>query len=220
MKPPATPETYKEDSRNDINQVRTIKRGYIIPDLNRGRLITEMRVSDLHNNNLIETTNSTPNLSDEISTHINSSSLTLCRDNVTTTPYPAVNENKSKLNISAIKYPKQYNRRYCCGYFKTRSGCCFAWLAFIIVSLVSLGFLGYYYRPIFPQFIIGSPYIPLDSKPLITLGENESFSTLIKAANKTNPFIMGYTYAVNVSIFSQMKMNIDISVISLTVNIQ
>jgi hypothetical protein len=221
MKTRITPERYKEVSRNDNNSyLPTNKRGNGVqglqPNPRQYLLDISSRISDLQNDNLTETNVSRSNLRD--------SSTTFYRDS-TTIPYNAFNEKNSESNKTNIKQkhsyrnPKEYKRGYCCEYFKTRSGCCFTWMAIFIVLLGSLGFLGYYYRPIFPKFVIGSPYIPLNSKGLV-LSRNESFSTLLKEANETNPFIMGITYAVNISIVSEMKMNLDISVIRLAVIIK
>lgn len=121
--------------------------------------------------------------------------------------------NNSEDQFTIEKYE---SKRICCGYFKTRFGCCITWSTIIILFLGALGIMGWYYYPKIPAFVISKPYIPGNSSGL-TISPIGNFATLIQNANETNPFIMSMQYAVNVTLISEMRMDVDISVISLMV---
>jgi hypothetical protein len=119
---------------------------------------------------------------------------------------------RNRLSPSSVKY-----RPYCCGYFRTRLGCCAVWSGCILLVLGLLGLVGYYYYPTIPTFVISKPFAAPNSTGLLISPSTGSALQAMLGANVTNPFSMTIKYAVNITVVSQMRWDVYVSVLSLKV---
>ncbi|KAJ3216122.1 hypothetical protein HDU67_009923 [Dinochytrium kinnereticum] len=98
-------------------------------------------------------------------------------------------------------------RRYCCGCFRTRAGCCTVWWLIVLFILGGLGFAGYYLYPRNPTVVVSQPFVPPGEKGLRVSGE-------LASASASAPYTLEFNLMTNVSVFS--PNNIDVKVDRLT----
>ncbi|KAI9352999.1 hypothetical protein DFJ73DRAFT_759787 [Zopfochytrium polystomum] len=103
-------------------------------------------------------------------------------------------------------------RRYCCGCFRTRGGCCAFWLIFIIVLLGILGGLVYFLFPRIPTVVVSDPHVISNVQ---TVETNGTLST----ASSSTPFTIRINLGVDISVKSDNYEDIGVSKITFSGNL-
>ncbi|KAJ3212039.1 hypothetical protein HDU67_004099 [Dinochytrium kinnereticum] len=91
------------------------------------------------------------------------------------------------------EFPK--SRRYCCGIFKSRSGCRRFWIAFIILFFGGFGTAGFFLWPRYPVVVVSDPTFSSEGQAFQTFGD-------LSKASSSSPFTIQLNMQVDISVFS------------------
>ncbi|KAJ3096042.1 hypothetical protein HDU97_006299 [Phlyctochytrium planicorne] len=103
-------------------------------------------------------------------------------------------------------------RRYCCGIFRSRSGCRRFWFWFILLFFGGLGAAGFFLWPRYPTVVISNPTFPTDVQAFSLFGK-------LSTASPENPFVLQINMQVFVSVYSPNNWDIQMSRLNLEGNL-
>ncbi|KAJ1554565.1 hypothetical protein HK405_004679 [Cladochytrium tenue] len=95
-------------------------------------------------------------------------------------------------------------RRYCCGCFRTRRGCCTFWGFFIFLILCALGVVVYFLFPRIPSVTVGSPVASTSTDVITTTGS-------LSSASSSSPYTISFNLQSSITVKSDNYEDIAVS---------
>ncbi|KAJ3413979.1 hypothetical protein HDV05_007268 [Chytridiales sp. JEL 0842] len=121
-------------------------------------------------------------------------------------------ERMAEARLTRQRSKKAQNRRFCCGCFRTRRGCCTVWILITLLILGGLGVATWLLWPKQPSVTVSDPYA---RQGIQTVTQTGSFLS----ASPQNPFVLSLNLAVDLNVYSPNKVDIVVNRVSFTGNL-